>query len=269
MRISVLIPSRGRPVGLYDAVKSMTWRTSGEHDVRYVIGCDADDEPTREMAMAMWGEGMPVVPHIAARQPSLGGLVNMLALKCPADVYCSLADDVYIATNGWDKEIAEAWQAKPDGVWWWLTQNDATYAIVSEKWRAAAGRIFTDYFTFWFDDGWLLQVWLYASGMPGQMLKIHLEDRPRKTHRMRDTTIWNDFYWSPRCQRERMAEALRIRKALGWPDVEHDPALDMKLRADANEWLAKVEDRRGDKDPPTPEYLAALGRIQDMMKEAA
>ena len=232
----------------------------------------AADLETAAAAYMLKAADVPVRWRVAPRGPSLGNLVNELSLIAPADVYCSLCDDIVCETQGWDRQIAEHWTARSDGVWWWITQNDATFAIVSEKWRAAAGRIFTDYFPFWFDDGWLLQVWLYAAGEPGQMLPIKLLDRAPSTHRMRDSVLWNEFFYSDRCRAERMEEAERIRKALGWPDVSHDPALEFKLRADAAEWLAKVEDRRGDKAPPTPEYVQALDRIKGLMtqqKEAA
>lgn len=269
MRISVLIPSRGRPEMLQEAVASLHDKASGKNEITYVIGADSDDLDTVMAAHFLRCAGIAAKTDVAERFPSLGGRVNALSLAAPADVYCSLCDDVLCLTKDWDEVIATQWRSEPDGVWWWVTQNDATFAIVSEKWRAAAGRIFTDLFPFWHDDGWLLQLWLYAKGKPGQMLDIKLQDRAPATHRMRDMAFWSAFYWS--LADERKAEANRIRDALGWPAVEHDPKLDMRRRKDADEWLARVEDRRGDKAPPTPEYLAALERAKALMaeKEAA
>lgn len=270
MRISVLMPSRSRPQMMQEAICALHERASGKNEITYMVGCDSDDLDTAGAAYVLRANGIPVRWRVARRGPSLGALVNTLSDEAPADVYCSLCDDVICQTQGWDEIIADAWRAQPDTIWWWHTQNDATFAIVSEKWRAAAGRIFTDYFPFWHDDGWLLQVSLYATGKPGQILPIQLHDRAPKTHRLRDMAFWNAFYWSRADERRQEAET--IRKALGWPEVEHDPALEMKLRADAAEWLAKVEEVRGDKSPPTPEYLTALERAKAMMgqqKEAA
>lgn len=270
MKISVLIPSRNRHKMLQEAIASLHVNASGKNEITYMVGADADDLDTVGASFELRANGVPVRWRVAPRGPSLGALVNALSLEAPADVYCSLCDDVVCLTKDWDEAIADEWRKRPDGVWWWSTQNDATFAIVSEKWRTAAGRIFTDYFPFWFDDGWLLQLWLYASGEPGLGLAIRLQDRAPATHRMRDSAAWVDFYWSEARKRERMDEAMRIRAALGWPDVSHDPDKDMKLRADAYEWMAKVEEKRGDKSTPTPEYLSALNRIKDMMqKEAA
>lgn len=266
MRISVLLPSRGRQKMMQEAICSFHAKASGRNEIVYMIGCDADDLLTAAAAYEVRANGVPVRWRVSPRGPSLGALVNALSLEAPADVYCCLSDDVVCLTQDWDEVIADAWRAQPDTVWWWHTQNNATFAIVSEKWRAAAGRIFTDYFPFWHDDGWLLQVSLYATGKPGQILPVCMHDRAPKTHRLRDMALWNEFYWSR--QGERREEAERIRAALGLPAVPHDPALDMKLRADAAEWLARVEDMRGDKSPPTPEYVAALNRAKALMEAA-
>jgi hypothetical protein len=263
MRISVLIPSRGRPLGLALAIVALDQMASGENDIRYVIGCDADDEATITVSLDLWKCGLPIVHHIAGRQPSLGGLVNRLALKCPADVYCSLGDDVRVQTAGWDAVIAKAWQADPAGVWWWCSQNDATYAIVSEKWRAAAGHIFTDHFPFWYDDLWLIELQRYVTGKRGDRLDIWLQDRARGTHRMRDLAIWDKFFWSRR--EERRADARTIAERLGLPPIESFDGLDLGMSRtfDPN----ALEAKEGDRSPPTPEYLAALTRAKTIMEQ--
>ncbi len=44
---------------------------------------------------------------------------------------------------------------------------------LSEKWRAAAaGEVFTSHFPFWWDDMWLLDVWLNSSGSPMLPLEV-------------------------------------------------------------------------------------------------
>lgn len=265
MRISVLIPSRGRPESLASTVVAMSDKTGGLNDVRYVIGCDADDQATIEMALAMRQFGLPVFPHVAPRQPSLGGLDNMLAAYAPADVYCVIGDDFRVLTNGWDNAVAAAWEAKPDGVWWWSDAKDeATVPIISEKWRSAAGRIFTDYFPFWWDDLWLVEVLRYATGrIGGERLNIWLQDRARTTHRMRDSQFWHDFFWSRRD--ERKEEARRIAERLGWPRVENLDGLDLAKNPDFD--AADIEAKQGDRAPPTSEYLKALSRAQALMRQ--
>lgn len=261
VRISVLIPSRGRPEGLARMIKSMRDKESGAAVVRYIVGCDLDDPETISMSMDLWKEGWPVFPVVGPRVRSLGALTNTLADKHPADVYCSMGDDLEVLTDKWDATIAEAWRAQPDGVWWWCAKNGVTLAIVSEKWRAAAGRLYTDYFPFWYDDIWLIEVQRFATGRVCDRIDIWVADKGVASHRMRDLGFWDDFFWSRRD--ERRAEAARIVERLGWK-----PAEDV-------EWLilernpafvaADIEANQGDKSPPSPEYLAALNRAKMLM----
>ena len=269
VRISVLVPSRNRIEGLARCIKSMDAKASGKHDVRYVIGIDGDDKPTIGMALALRAEGFPVVPCVVERQPTLGGLTNILAERCPGDVYVAWGDDFRVKTDRWDDIIADAWVAQKDGVWWWRCEPQVTLAIISEKWRAAAGRIYTDYFPFWYDDIWLVELLRYTTGrLECNPVEAWIEDRASATHRMRDVRFWDDFYWSRRP--ERKAEAKRIAERLGWPPVEWRPELDV-IRSSTFDPDA-MEARQGDRGPPTPEYLAALNRARAIVqqeKEAA
>jgi hypothetical protein len=274
VKITVIIPSRGRRFQLLATIRTLQEAESGRHDVTYIVGCDSDDPATIgvcEMLRLGSPVGGPVTAHCFERTGSLGAMVNQMALDLPADVYCSLCDDVLVRTKDWDDRIADAWQAKPDGVWWWKTdeKRPATYAIVSEKWRAAAGRIFTDYFPFWWDDMWLLQTWMLAHEGAWLHVDAWLEDRPARTQRMRDNRFWAEFYLS-RID-ERISDALRIREALGWPTTldihefaRHLNKLSPEFMADAD----AMERRQGDADtPPTPEYLRAKARAEALMTE--
>lgn len=272
MKITVIIPSRGRSLQLLATVGVMRKRESGAHDVTYVIACDDDDKETQGTCQLLMA-GDRVKYGVFRRSPSLGGMVNRLAKMVPGDVYCSLCDDVIIETECWDQKIADAVEARPDGVFWWKTPPDrpATYAIVTHKWYEAAGRIFTDYFPFWWDDLWLLETWILASEGPWLHVDAWLSDRPMRTQRMRDLLFWHDFYHAMRPAR--IADAKRIAAALGWeltgitePLAEHIGKPSEAFLADAE----NIEKRQGDVDkPPTPEYLKAKARAESILAEMA
>lgn len=277
MRITVIIPSRGRQFQLLATIRTLQQAESGKHAVTYIVGVDSDDPATIGMCqMLRLGSpvGGPVTAHCFERTGSLGAMVNQMALDVPADAYCSLCDDVLVRTEGWDDRIAEAWEAKPDGVWWWKTDESrpATYAIVSEKWRAAAGHLFTDYFPFWWDDLWLMKVWILASEGPWLHVDAWLEDRPAATQNMRELRFWSDFYMSQKDAR--LADAERIREALGWPRT-----LDAKRLSDEVDRLSpeyeatieKIERQQGEATkPPSASYIRAKARAESLMtKEAA
>lgn len=276
MRITVAIPSRGRQFQLLATIRTLQQAESGKHEVTYIVGADSDDEATIGMCqMLRLGspKGGPVTAHVFERTGSLGAMVNQMALDVPADVYCALCDDVLVRTEGWDQKIAEAWEAQPAGVWWWKTNpdNPSTYAIVSERWRAAAGRIFTDYFPFWWDDLWLLKVWMLASEGPWLHVDAWLEDRPAATQNMRDLRFWGEFYLDRKG--ERLADADRIREALGWPRT-----LDARRFSDEIDRLApdfwqtceKVEAQQGEANkPPSASYLRSKARAEALMRREA
>jgi len=243
------------------------------HAISYAIGYDSDDPATGEAAY-MLGLGEPVViPYCSERIGSLGQMVNNIAAKTPADVYCSLCDDVEILSRNWDHTIYANWLEQPDGVWWWraLKERPATYAVVSHKWYEAAGYIFTDYFPFWWDDVWLMQVWNLASGKLPLGIDAFLDDRAFATHRMRDLRFWTDFYTVLKPQR--LSEAARIGRALGWPPngkslvIENGVPLG-DVRPGFLTEIPGIEAHQGDKGPATPEYLAAKQRAEHMMRTA-
>lgn len=262
MRISVLIPTRNRPFDLSGAAWSLVSRASGKHEVRYLVGCDADDATTIAMVWALRLRGVPLYPFVAKRQGSLGQFINMMTEAAPADVYTSLADDIECVTQDWDDCIASAWKQKPDGVWWWGCPTGTTFAIVSEKWRAAAGRVFTDYFPFWWDDCWLFEVYRFAAQEDTmRRLECTLLDKAVSTTRMRDLPFWTDFFWAMRP--ERIEEARRIAKRLGWPKVRETKPYELEPSPYFNP--AKTEAQQGEKTPPTPEYLRAKARAEALM----
>jgi len=261
VKISVLIPSRGRPERLAKMIGQMHRRESGKNKVQYVVGADIDDPQTISAAMEMYRGGLPVLPSVAPRQPSLGVLANILAAKAPADVYTAMADDTMVFTTAWDAKIANAWRLNPAGVWWWSCLSEATCAIVSEKWRAASGRLFTDYFPFWYDDMWLIEVQRYATGRVGDRLDVWFKDEAPATTRMRDVAFWDDFFWSRRD--ERKAEAARIVKALGLPPVADMDAFSLEKNPDFDP--AALEARQGEQKPPDAQYTNALHRARALM----
>jgi glycosyltransferase involved in cell wall biosynthesis len=268
VKITVCIPSRNRPVMLADCIGSLHARASGKHEVLYVVGCDDDDPTTSAVVDLIKTRGIPAKARCGPRSSSLGGMVNAMAAENPADVYLSLCDDVVAISFGWDEIIHAAWQKRRDGVWWWRTK-ESHYAVVSQKWYEAAGRIFTDYFPFWWDDCWLIQVGKYVTGKPQQYIDAWLEDRAPETQRMRDLPFWTEFYWSR--ADERRAEGNRNRRALGRPAFKIKPHHELHRNPDYTRRTGEIEAKQGERAPPTPEYLAAKARAESLMirKEAA
>lgn len=264
MKISVLLPSRGRPEKLTKSIRALQNLASGNHEIVYAIGCDNDDQATIRACIEL-GDGIRA--YVMKRRPSLGSIVNILAEQNPSDVYCSYADDVEMMEPGWDQHVADAVEAHPDWVMWHNAKvyvdgalvNENPYAVVPEKWRAAAGKIFTDYFPYWHDDGWLQQVWFYAKGThQWPVLDVDVrDDNAGKTHRLHDYPFWESFFWNR--DGERLAEAARIAEALGWPKVDNPEQYRIPRREMFTQWQLDHRSAGGDR---TPEYLQAFERAK-------
>jgi hypothetical protein len=260
LNLTVTLPSRGRPFGLQTVIETLQRLESGRHTIRYVLGVDADDPQSVSAAWTLWAHDRRVIPWCRVRRSSLGEMVNEMTAAHPADAYVALCDDVDILTEHWDEAIHQSWKAEPNGVWWWKTlkQRPATYPVISEGWRKASGKPYTDYFCFWWDDMWLMQVWMMASQRPALWLDAALDDRAQNTQRMRDLRFWANFY--TKMKPERQKRAAFIAQRLGWPVGD----LEEHLCDVSPEFLAKaeaIERFQGEVHvPPTPEYVRAYQR---------
>lgn len=217
MRINVIIPSRGRPRQLAAALTSLHMTQSGENEIKFCVACDDDDLATKEFLTKAQTE-LPLAVRLGPRPESLGSIATDLADHWRADVYAVFGDDILCLSVDWDKKISEAVEKTPHGVFWWKDAKGTPTLIpvVTEKWREAAGRIFTDLFPFWYDDLWLFELWVMATDADPIFLDITALDRPQSTQRMRDLRFWNEFYHAMRG--ERVSEAREIASKLGLPE---------------------------------------------------
>lgn len=283
MKISVIIPSRGRTHTLIGALNSLHSLSSRKHEVTYGIVCDEDDPATIGTAKSLQAV-MPVAYSVSPRSPSLGQLVNEMADYMPADVYLSLADDVLCLTPNWDDMIAQAWEKEPRGVWWWTPAREdqpVLYAIVSHKWKEAnGGKLFTDYFPFWYDDLWLLSVWILVYEGPMLTIDAKIMDCPRHTHRMRDLRFWHNFYIAMNPTRIKQAKDIAAKlnfpqsklvgASVGLPDLSISEALSKRLLETPKEFeesMEKIVDNQGDKEPVTEAYARAKARAEKLMQQ--
>lgn len=269
MKITVIIPSRGRVRRLAAALTSLHQLESGENQITYGIACDDDDPATRVFCLGLQTE-MSVAVRTGPRPQSLGGLDNELAELIPADVYCVFADDLLCLTPGWDKKIAEAVKRTPHGVFWWKAYDGSlvTVPVVTEKWRSAAGGLFTDYFPFWYDDLWLCELWYMVTDQELLMLDIVAHDKPTDTIRMRELGFWHDFYNTMRG--DRVEHAFEIAKKLGLPNPIMGPHLHERLKGQLVMTKEVEEDvhrrNKSQAGPADAAYQAARSRAESLMR---
>ena len=106
MRISVLLPSRGRPVSLVRSIGSLVTNSSDPHRVQVLVGWDDDDPDTATAARAS-----TALDIITVRFPERFGYyqlhryVNALAARASGDWLLLWNDDATLVTSGWDSVI--------------------------------------------------------------------------------------------------------------------------------------------------------------------
>lgn len=269
MDITVIVPSRGRQRQLVTVLSSMHLLQSGKHQVTYAVACDADDVATVKTCEWLAKE-LPLVFNVAPRADSLGSLTNKMAELVPGQVYAQLGDDLLGVTPLWDEKIVDAVEKTPHGVFWW---NNAWplgvfYAIVTEKWRQAAGGIFTDHYPFWFDDLCLVELWMMTTDSdPISIPEIFIVDRPKNTIRMRDLVFWQDFFTATRALR--LKQSFEIAKKLNLPEPILGDAIAERiftsLQRQDPAMLRQIEDCQGEKTPPDMAYLRAKIRAEKIL----
>lgn len=274
MKISVVMPSRGRIRQLTAALVSLKALASEGHSILYGVACDHDDPATFDYLMKWRDDGFKSLSILhGPRAESLGTLDNKLASYMPADAYVIWGDDLLCCTVDWDQRIAEAIDRVPHGVFWWKTQQQepSLVPIISERWREAAGTLFTEYFPFWYDDLWLWELWQFTTDQMPEFLDINLADKSTGTTRMRELGFWAKFYHGMRG--ERVKDGIRIAERLGLPrpKCEHVVAEVFKDYTDMHpDMVADVERRnRAETGEPDAAYLRAKKRAEELMRKAA
>lgn len=273
MRIVVITPSRGRVFGLTAVLSTLKYLESGRHQVKYCVISDDDDPETAAFCAA--AKHIPITNRVGPRQTTMGGAINDMAEYASsqgAEVYTVINDDVLCLSANWDQTIAEAVEKTPHGVFWWgcdpsMTQ-DALYPVVTEKWRKAAGGIFTDYFPFWYDDLCLAELWLMATDSEALRLDCQIIDKPVRTTRMRELRFWQQVYTKTRVLREKQARD--IAGALGLPvpecTVHVSKLMTARLKAVPDEKLDEIERTQGETSAPDDAYLMAKANAEELLR---
>jgi len=247
--------------------------SSGDHEIKFCVACDEDDEPTK-LALRDLRQSLPIFVRVGPRPDTLGSIANDLAEHWPADVYQIWADDLVCATYGWDKNVAEAVEKTPHGVFWMRSArtDESLVPAITETWRKAAGSIFTEHFPFWYDDLWLYELWVMATDADPIYLENVVVDKPSHTHRMRELDFWANFYYSMRHERVRHGREIATKLGLPVPIISAELARQLDLRAEpfSREYAAKIEvGNQAETGEPSEAYKRMKEKAQNLMKKAA
>ncbi len=103
MRISVLLPSRGRPESLARSIRSLLEKATVPGRVHILVGFDVDDPTTGRTALGCGAH--PVQFEHRHGYHQLHRYVNRLAEHATGDWLLLWNDDATMTTEGWDSAI--------------------------------------------------------------------------------------------------------------------------------------------------------------------
>lgn len=278
MKLTVTLPTRGRPALLRSALDALQTHTVDKVNTTVVVALDRDDPELERYQgyMEYSPEQVRVIFNHDAREDSLGAKYNRAAAAAPADAYIQHADDQVIETEGWDEKVREALKTfyhdydtnavgyEPGLVYFGLGAGTMpANTVVNSAWVAANdGQMFPPHFPQWWHETWLDEVgWLTGRIVWVPEIKCRgIAEGPAgrgKTKSIRDLGFWADFF-----QRTR---PLRLAQAQSILDAGPDPAYRLRqLAQQATQlypWFAQREAQFAD--------AATQSAIMEQMAESA
>lgn len=114
MRVSVLLPSRGRPASLRASIQSLRDMATDPREVEVLVGWDTDDPITGQVARRGGKTGLVGVEFPERHgYHQLHRYVNVLAERSAGDWLLLWNDDATMTTRGWDEWLGRYPAALP------------------------------------------------------------------------------------------------------------------------------------------------------------
>lgn len=163
MKISILMPTRGRPKLLRRMWKQCLSLANHPEDVEYIIYIDDDDTETIRMYNKMKNHvkyGNQIKAIIGEKQEMLGQYHNECCKISDADIVCVMGDDCEFLTQGWDDMVLDVFAKSEDKIL--LVYGDSGHRarkmaviwFVHKNWVKALGYVNPPYFKCAEGDRW-------------------------------------------------------------------------------------------------------------------
>lgn len=270
--ISVLLPSRGRPDSLCQAVSSLAYG-----DVEILVGLDEDD-PHAWHAENLVSQFHGVRVLTAPRQPTVGQLFNLLAKQATGDWVVPFPDDYTVDRPNWIEETNNTLQMLPArmGVaylWDPMYPHFATFPVVSKEMIEMQGFFMPPFFPFLFGDTWWNEVGVMSAMILPSPAAVSIKPDTGIIHNYRNLHLWARLFEKTRPMRQDMAIRM-IRHAFGTGEQAGFLISSMDERIKAlvelqapfmkEEWCEDWN-KRGD-GFPHPHYDALEAKTQQFME---
>ena len=213
MRLVISLPTRGRPQQLLDTIRRSTANLVLPNTV-LMVQVDADDQATKQAVAVALDSGkldQRVTLSVRPREDTVAAKWNR-ALSIPADLYLVDADDAPFVTPGYDAKLLEAAAKFPDGVGmvYGHMANASFSSAVAPTARLCelmGGRIFPEYFPYWFVDHWTDDVAKLIGRISFADVRTD-QAAVGKTMELREPAFWATWFDVAYKMRRREAEAI-------------------------------------------------------------
>lgn len=268
MKIIVPIATRGRAMRLAGVLHSLTTMESGKNEIEYVVRIDHDDLTTIDLKHDLQHTfGCKFV--VGDRPVALGQSWNECVSHKEWDGCAIMADKHLVLTRNWDEcvRIIIEDQKQAGCRWNLVTSPEETALIISRRWYDTQGRIFPEYFPFWFAERWMMEVHILAFGYGIPLVQdMPLAEPNLKTQGLRDLEFWFDFF--TRTRHLRLEEAMKL--AVAFHRAPIDPLKHLADMKKADEWqIPRIPmyyaDRGAGESPPSPQYIEAKQRAEQLL----
>jgi glycosyltransferase involved in cell wall biosynthesis len=110
-RISLLLPTRGRPHLIRRLFDSLAMCTDGLDDLEVILYLDDDDETSQEISDNRFSLTKIIGPRL-----SMGAYNTICLGRASGDLIMLMNDDVVVRTPAWDRTVGELARTIPDGI---------------------------------------------------------------------------------------------------------------------------------------------------------
>jgi len=158
-KISILCPTRGRPVMAQRFADSVQATAAYPANVELLFYVDSDDPKLAEYKHNITGATVVVGPPVP-----VGVAWNVLAKQCCGEMLMMGNDDLVAVTPGWDKILVAEVKKYSDGIYVaWFNDGihgpkHCAFPIVSHRWYDLLGYFVPECFLFGYNDTWLMDL---------------------------------------------------------------------------------------------------------------
>lgn len=210
IRLSILLPSRGRPENLRRALCSMLANDAMPDGTELIVGADSDDPTADWLVPTVNGSARWM---IGDSFPTLAQKVNSLAAHARGDAMMVFPNDMVVTDPTWHERVKSVIEnLREDSLIYAFVGAASEYAslpILRRSQVADLGWYAPPWFPFWFTDSWFTEIVRMSGRGYAVDLGIRHQADVSGTQGLRDLAFWHGFFEQTRPERVVYAAKLR------------------------------------------------------------